>query len=468
MSSISKKISLLRLKSFEQNTAEGRAMERHRRIALTAAASALAKVLSVSSALISLPLTLNYLGVERFGMWMTISSLIAMLAFADFGIANGLLGLVAAAHGKNDLVGIRRIVSSSFYLLTAIAIVGFTIFSVVYWFVPWPKVFNVNGQLAATEAGPALAVFIFCFSLSIPFAIVQRVQMGLQQGFAASLWNCFGSVLGLVGVLIALNFRLGLPWLVLTLAGAPLLASMLNCGYFFLSSRPDLKPRRDMVSLEVCKNVGRSGAVFFVLQIVVAVAYTSDSVVIAQLLGASAVADYAVPEKLFGLVSLGLGMVLAPLWPAYGEAISRGDSGWVKATLKRSVLLSLAIAAVLNLALVLLGPELLRLWVSNSVTPSFSLLVAFGVWKSIEAAGVACAMFLNGVGVVRFQVLCAIPTAVCAIFLKIALLPHLGVAGVLWASVIAYLVFTALPLALKLPVLLRTLQTKRYDSSCES
>jgi O-antigen/teichoic acid export membrane protein len=445
----------LSLTPFDQSTPAGRAQERHRRMALTAGASALAKLLSVGSALISVPLTLHYLGAERFGLWMTISALIAMLAFADFGIANGVLSMVADANGRDDHAGIRRAVASGFYLLSGIAMAVLLGFAVLYALVPWPAVFNVTSAQAVAEAGPALAVFVLCFAANIPLAVVQRVQMGLQQGFVASLWQCVGSVCGLVGVLWAVHAQAGLPWLVLALAGAPLFAAVLNSLYFFLRARPDLLPRWAAVSRETCHQVASSGALFFVLQLVVAVAYTSDSIVIAQLLGAPAVATYAVPEKLFSLVSLSLGMVLAPLWPAYGEAIARGDAAWVRRTLKRSVLMAVAMASVMGLILVWLGPDLLRLWVRDAVVPTLALLLAFAVWKVLEAGGGALAMFLNGARVIRFQVWCAIPTALVAIALKIALVPGLGVQGAIWGSVVAYLICTALPAAFQLPSLLR-------------
>jgi O-antigen/teichoic acid export membrane protein len=436
----------LSLTPFDQSTADGRSQERHRRVALTAAASAMAKVLSVGSALISVPLTLHYLGAERFGLWMTISALIAMLAFADFGIANGVLSVVADAHGRDDRLGIQRAVASGFFLLMGVGLAVLALFAGLYFFVPWPAVFNVTSPLAAAEAGPALAVFVSCFAANIALAVVPRVQMGLQQGFVASLWQCVGSVCGLVGVLVAVRAQAGLPWLVLALAGAPLFAAMLNSLYFFLRVRPDLLPRWAAVSRETCRHVAASGALFFVLQLVVAVAYTSDSIVIAQVLGAPAVAAYAVPEKLFSLVSLSLTMVLAPLWPAYGEAMARGDAAWVRKTLRRSVLMAMAVAT---------APELLRLWVRDAVTPSLALLLAFAVWKVVEAGGGALAMFLNGARVIRLQVWCAIPTALLAIGLKLAWVPVLGAPGAVWASVVAYLLCTALPVALRLPALLR-------------
>ena len=182
-------------------TPEGRAQERQRRIALSALASALAKAISVSTALISVPLTLNYLGAERYGMWMTMSSLIAMLSFADLGIGNGLLTSVASAHGRDDRGEIQSYVSSAYFILSVIAIATLGLFFLCYPFVDWFRIFNVNTALAQREAAPTVAVFFTCFALSIPISIVQRVQIGLQRGFMASLWQCSASLTALVGSL---------------------------------------------------------------------------------------------------------------------------------------------------------------------------------------------------------------------------------------------------------------------------
>ena len=43
--------------------------------------------------------------------------------------------------------------------------------------------------------------------------------------------------------------------------------------------------------------------------------------------------------KLFAIAPVFLSFVLAPLWPAYGEACARGDSAWVRRTLIRSIVL---------------------------------------------------------------------------------------------------------------------------------
>ena len=77
---------ILGFKEFDTSTPEGRSRERYRRVALTVMSAAGAKIVAVVTMLISIPLTLHYLGTERYGVWMTISSIVTMMGFADLGM----------------------------------------------------------------------------------------------------------------------------------------------------------------------------------------------------------------------------------------------------------------------------------------------------------------------------------------------------------------------------------------------
>src|ERR1700716_1769942 len=99
---------------------EQTAKKRGKHIKLTVFTGLIARASSMLMTIVSVPLTLNYLGPERFGLWMTVTSVVSMLAFADFGIGSGLLTVVGEAAGRDDKVAIRRYVSSAFAILILI------------------------------------------------------------------------------------------------------------------------------------------------------------------------------------------------------------------------------------------------------------------------------------------------------------------------------------------------------------
>lgn len=432
-----------------------RGTERHRRALLTGSLSTVARFVQIGSALVTVPLTLKYLGNERFGLWMTISSVLAMASFADFGVGNGVLNTVAKAFGKDDMEGVRKAVSSGFALLSSIAVLLLTAFFCAFHLVNWGNFFRVVSPAARLEAGPALAVFATCFALNISMDVVQRVQLGLQQGYRYSLWQLVGSTMGFIGILLGIWLQVGLPLLITAFAGAPVLATFLNAVHFFGFVRRDLCPSFLLVSWKTIAQIGRLGGLFFVLQVVVAISYSADNFIIARTLGAVHVPEYSIPQRMFALVTMMSGMLVSPLWPAYAEAISRGDIDWAKRTLSRSLRLVFCATSAASIMLLLLSHKLLRLWVGPRIHPSPLLLVGLAVWVVICASGDALAMFLNGGEVVRFQVIVASSFGIACVSVKILFVRHFGIAGVPWATISTYLVLNALPCALYVPSLLR-------------
>ncbi len=446
--------------SSDLSTPEGRARERHRRVCLTAAGSVLSRGVQLGTSLVSIPLTIHYLGAERYGLWMTVTTLIAVLGFADLGMGNGLLNAVSAAHGKDDRREATAAVSNAFFLLLAASVTLALVFAIAYPSIGWSRLFNVKSTRAMAEAGPAATVFIVSFLLSLPFGIVQKTQLGYQEGFESNLWAAGGSLTGLGGLLVAIRMRSGLPGLMLGLLLGPLIALVVNCWFFFFRQRPWLRPKWTLVSLRGAKKLVANGLLFFALQLAGALCYQSPNFVIAQMLGANVVTEYAVPLKLFSIAPMLLSFVLTPLWPAYGEAIARGDRVWVTKTLKRSISLGLLVNVPAAAGLVLFGPALIRVWVGPAVKVGLPLLVGLGIWAVLNSFGGPIAMFLNGANIVRFQVVCALLMGISGLGLSIVMVGQLGVAGVVFATVIAQLVFTFIPAVFYVPRFVRRMNER--------
>lgn len=448
---LSKLFEIISFTSFDTSTSEGRSNERYRRIILAALASILARCIGIIATLISVPLTIRYLGTERYGLWLTMSSLISILSFTDLGMGNGLLNAISEANGKDDKNLASKYVSSAFFMLLGISVILCAAFLLIYDLISWSIFFNVKSPLAISESGPATIVFVVCFLINLPLSVVQRIQTGYQEGFFNSLWLAIGNILAIVSLLGAIYFETGLPWLVLALAGAPLVSTFVNGIVLFGWKYPWLRPRLDNISLQISQKLFRVGFLFLILQIASAVAYQSDNIVLARILGASVVPQYAVPVKLFALIPMLLGFVVAPLWPAYGEAIARKDVTWARKTLFRSIRISLLISVPATLALLIFGVQIIHLWVGNEITPSYLLLLGLGAWTLLSSIGGTWAMFLNGASVIRFQVICALLMCTTNIVLSIFLTRIIGISGVVFGSLISQILFVSLPSMIYIP-----------------
>jgi len=395
---------------------------------------------------------------------MTLSALVALLGFTDLGIGNSLLNMVAYAAGREDRTLIRVNVSSGLAMMFVVAMALGLLFAAFYGTVPWDRVFNVESRAAMDEAGPAAAVLVGCFLVGLPAGALPQVRLGLQQGYINSIFIAIGNIAGLALVMVAIQIRLGLPWLVLAMAGAPLLAMLVN-GFVLVARSAWLRPTLHDLDPAIVRSLLRTGLSFLMLELAFAVAWTSNSIIIAAMLGPSAVADYAVVSKLFMIPTFLVSFAIGPLWPAYREALSRGDVQWVRRTFGRSIRLSLLVAGFISAALVVIGLPLIAVWVgTSSIQPPFGLVVAIGLWTTVGAVDNAMAMLLNAAQVMRFLVVTAVVMATTTLLLSIALTSWIGVAGVVWGSVIGSTLSSLIPAAVYIPRLLARLERTTMDA----
>lgn len=426
-------------------TEEGRAQQRHRQILLTTVSSAVAKILAAAISFALIPLLLNYLGKERFGLWMTISATVAMLGITDLGIGSGLMNAVAKANGQNDVQKIRTNTGIGLLLLSVIALLITTSFLLVAQFVPWNKIFNLNNGLAVEEATPTIVVVALCFALSMPAGIVFRVQMGLQKGFSANLWLSGASILGLIGVLVVIHFEGGLPYLAAAIVSPPAIAGLAASLYFWILQERRYRPKFTGFTINAIKGLTTASGLFFLLQIFSLIAFNSDNLILAYFLGPESVAIYSVSFKLFTLPSIVIGFFLYALWPAYAEANSRGDKKWIYVSFLKSLKYSFAIVLPLSLSLLIKGEWIISLWVGESIKPPFDLLVGLFFWSVLTAFGGNISALLNGLGVIKFQLVTGLAMVISNVVLSVFLVGAIGISGVVWGSVFSLAIVQYLP-----------------------
>ncbi len=421
--------------------------------------SASARGVGILVSFITVPLVIGYLGADRYGMWLTISSLFLVLGPLDLGIGLGLLQIVSDSTGPDDRERARQAISTALILLTLIAFAIAAVMIVIYPSVPWARLFNVTSPQAIDEAGPVAATLVGLFVIGLPLSIVAIVQAAYQSSYVSSLWALAAGIGSLVGLLVAIGARAGLPLLIVALTGVGLVAALLNALALFRWHRPWLSPKVRDFRLNTAGWLLRVGLLFVVLQAAGVAAYQLDNIVIAQIMGSASVQEYAVPAKLFSLAPIMVSFALAPLWPAYREAISRGDADWVGRTLRRSVRLALAVNVPAALLLLVAGPEILRLWVGSAVSPTPLLLVGLAIWTMMLSLSGPIAMLLNGANVIAFQAVGAILMAVCNVAVSVFLVTRVGVAGAVYGSIIAQLIFILLPSAWYVPRLLARIRS---------
>ena len=436
--------SIVQLKPHDTNSHTGRSNERFRRILLTGGSTAIVKLFSASINLITVPLTVHYLGAERYGLWMAISSIMALMSFADLGLGNGLLNAISKAHGRKNIKEAQTAVSSTFYMLLGISLVLLTTFLIIYPWLSWHEVFNAQSELAIQESGPTMFVLVITFLINMPLGVVQRIQDGYQEGFKFQMWLIVGSLISLLGLLLCIYLETGLPWLVLAFSSGQLIATILNGIVLFSKRRKELRPRFSNFKLSTGKHLIKAGIIFFLLGMFTLLGNASDDIILAHTIGPESVAGYEIIKKLF-LFSMFTQFIIQPLWPAFGEALESGDYNWARRTLTKAIKLSILSSAIISLPLLLFGKQIINIWVGPEFIPSWSLLIGFYVFILFANYGGVMSTFLNSGALVKKQLLIIGLASISSVLLKVGLSIKFGVSGIIWATVIGYSIFFIVP-----------------------
>lgn len=436
---INKIISIAKLPfsaAVDTSTSSGRSQQRHIRIARTAITGIIARLINIVTGLATVPLTLSHLGSERFGLWMTLTSFVAFLSFTDLGLGIGLQNALSKCDGTNDHVRPKGLVSSALFVMCIIALSLVVIALFVLPFFDLADVIKVNEEATREAILPTAQAVIVAFAFGLPCGLIQRVYNAYQRGYWGNILLAFGRVLGFVGVLFCVWFKLSLPILAFAMMGIPFI-SLATGSVFLFHKTPYLRPSIRSINKSDIKLVFSIGLIALGAQIASTLMASGPAIVIANRIGADSVTSYSITQRLLGLTGIVLSVMFAPLWPAYGEATARGDMAWVKKTFKRSLKIAAVIATPVFIVVSFYGQTIIKVWAGDSnAVPSFSLLMSCNVWALIMVWNRISATLLNGLNCMAGQAIYGNILAVCAISCGYFLGSKYSVAGIVWSIVI--------------------------------
>jgi O-antigen/teichoic acid export membrane protein len=406
--------------------------------------------------LLSVPLTIGYLGAERYGAWITIGSLLAWLQLVDFGIANGLTNAVTTAVGQDREDLAQTYISSSLTLLIVISAITAVIGLIVGPHIDWVRIFGLTSQLARAEIGPALGLAFAIFVLQLPLSVVGRVYLAFQEGDVANYWSAAGNVLSLLALIAVTQTEGGLPLLVLAVSGTGLVVGLISAIWLFGTRRRSVAPRLSATNLTAMREVGRTGGLFFLLQILALVVFQGDNLIISYFLGAEAVTPYAVTYRLFGYASIIPTLMFTYTWAAYSEAFARGDNAWVRKAYHRSLWWGTASTALFVVPMIFVAEPFIRLWAGDAAVPSRDLIYWMAAWSVIHSFSSAVASLLAAASHLKAQCVYSFIATIINLVLSVFLVQRWGASGVIAATVISYVVAICIPAYLDAEKLLKS------------
>jgi O-antigen/teichoic acid export membrane protein len=383
------------------------------------------KGLSVLISLLYVPITLNYLNPTRYGIWMTLTSLVAWMGIFDIGLGNGLRNKLAEALAIGDKEKAKIYVSNAYAILSIIVGMVLLLFFIANHWINWSLVLNTTATYRE-ELTTLTLIIVILFGLKFILNIISTVFTADQRPAIGSIFELIGSAIGLLIIwILTLTNKTSLITFGLATMLTPVIIYLIASLVFYNNKYNQIKPSWKSIDLYHAKELTGLGFQFFVIQIAVLVIFQTSNILIAQFFSPAEVTPYNIVFKYFSIITLIWGIVMAPLWSAFTQAKIHNDIEWIKKTIaKLNIFMFLTIFIILFMALGAI--KIISFWTSGQIIVKPVMIWIFALYTLISIWNTIYSFFLNGVSKIKIQIYTSILAAILNIPIAFLLIKQFG------------------------------------------
>ena len=401
--------------------------------------SILIKGTSILISLAMVPLTIDYVNPSRYGIWLTLSSIVGWFAFFDIGLTQGLRNKFAEAIAEGNMKQAKIYVSTTYATLALIFFTVWLLFLITNNFLDWTDILKVDSSMFSELSLLVIIVFTY-FCLQFILKTVTSILTADQQPAKASFIELIGQFMSLLAIILLVIFTEGsLINLALALCISPILVLLVSNYVLFSSKYKAFKPSLELVDFKHAKSLFQLGGKFFIIQIAAIVQFESANIIIARNFSTTDVTAFNIVYRYFGIINMAFAIFLTPFWSASTEAFLKKDYKWIKDSIKKYNLFNVILFFFGGIMLYS-AQDLYDLWLGKgTLAIDFKLSFWGFVFFNIFIFGSKYVSFLNGISALKIQFWSSIITPFIYVFVAMYFINVLkmGVHSLFIAAIIA-------------------------------
>lgn len=403
------------------------------------------KIVGLLTSLVIVPITINYLNNEVYGIWMTITSILYWITTFDIGLGNGMRNYLAEALATNDTKLGKKYISTTMLLLSLIALSMAIVLLYPLITINFNSFFNTNA-IAGNELRMAVVIAVGFTLMNFVLKNIGMIFVAMQKYAINDLLSISGNVIALILIYILTKVTTGNLVLVV------LAYTMTSCVAFLLAAiplfwkHPELKPSLRFFDKSLGKKIVGKGFGFFVIQISSClVIFGAANFFITQSCGPAAVTTYNIAYKFFNLLVIAYTIILAPMWNAYTDAYIKGDMQWIKATFNKA-LKFWVLSICGGLGMLLICNLFYKLWIGNMVNVPLSVSASTLIYVCFFNLNNCATYLINGLNKIFVQIIISLAVTTLYIITVLAFGRKLGVEGIVLSMAASYAVMSVVHL----------------------
>ena len=318
-----------------------------------------------------------------------------------------------------------------------------TVILVSNYFIKFSNLINIPNSIK--QEFDLLLIYVLIFALvQYSFEIIKSVFIAINLAYVQNLVDFISKGTNFLLILYLTKTFEKSVFLVgfsrsLVLAIVPIIISLV----FFKYIDKELKPELGYFKFSLLKEIWKLSWKFFLIQTFSTIIFSTDGIIINEILGPSSVATYDLSSRYFRILAITLSLFV-PFWSNFAKANALKDFKLLKLTLKK-FLLSLIPVFPICLIMVILGKIIINdFWIGKETGITFLILSAMAILNIIQAWNRVFNYFLNGLGNINITLLSMFFAALINIPLSIYFAKNinLGVLGVTLATIISVSIFS--------------------------
>jgi O-antigen/teichoic acid export membrane protein len=391
-----------------------------------------------------LPAYINFFENQTIlGVWYTILSVLNWMSLFDLGLGNGLRNKLPGVIEKNDRISVRKYISTTYFVMFAMAFVVSGVGMIVIPFVNWNTIFNVGVELISQhELVNCVKIVFLGIMIQLVLKIITSILYALQKSAVVNALALSSNAIILMAVLVIPSYDLttNLRNMSFINAIAVNIPYIICTILIFLKSLKDSVPSVKFFEKKFIKDVLGVGITLLWLTLVFMVISSTNEMLITYFTSPDNVVYYQAYNKIFNTGAMVFSLALTPIWSAVTQAQAKNDYLWIKKIYKRFLLATLG-CFVIELCIIPLLQFIMNIWLGKDtivVIPAYA--IAFAILSTIMILHNVNTSIGNGMSYFKIQVIGMTMAAVFFIPLSYLFVRLFGSwIGIVWSAIICLL-----------------------------
>lgn len=393
------------------------------------------RVLSAGVDFAKVPILLSFLDAERFGLYVTITSIVYWTHNFDFGLGAGLRYKLSAAISKEEYQLGKKFVSTAYLSMSIIMGVVLLILIPIINILDWQSILNTT-SVPEMELIYSISVVLSIFILQFVLELLTYVLQAYQRTAVASLFKPLANVFSLL-LIILLKLVIGnsLFWACIAMTLPIVFILVIGSLIAYSSICNEIKPSFSYYRSYCLKDIYSLGLKFFISQSANLIVFQTSSFLITHYVGPSDAAVYNVAFTYYGVVVILNTMMLQPLIPAITDAYVKKELTWIKSTMKTIKKLSLMLT-MFSIILLIISPFVISIWTNNKIHLTLGLSICMSIYFILNIWSTPYSCFISGTGKMKLAMFIAVGKILLYVPFAICMVKTFGTIGLILSIII--------------------------------